>query len=167
MMHSSVSERWQQHQTDRVNSYDNIARVTRMPYTDPHGGYGWYTGEVNSSMGDPNGIGTMNYANGDVVYEGLWRNVVNVSDDLYALEPTERLSTRLEHDPSLPWTFQQGKRSHLATLNKDGETNDYNKNYTKSPSRADRSNITEESLWLYVECDGPTAMAIWDHILVR
>jgi hypothetical protein len=124
-------------------------------------------------MGDPNGIGTMNYANGDVVYEGLWRNGVNVSDDSYALEPTERLSTRLERNPSSPRTFQQGKRSHLATLNEDGETNDYNKNYTKSSSGsqthswADRSNITEESLRLYVECDEPTAMAIWDHILVR
>ena len=142
MTHSSVSERWQNHRTGSYNSSDDIARVTRMPYTDPHGGYGWYTGEVNSSTGAPNGIGTMNYADGDVVSEGLWHNGIHIPDDnSYALEQSStRLSTRVvvHHNNLSPRIFQQGKRSqtHLATLNEDSETtNEYNNNnYTGSSS---------------------------------
>jgi len=40
----------------------------------------------------------------------------------------------LEHNLSSPRIFQQGKRSHLATLNEDSETSDYNNNYTESSS---------------------------------
>jgi hypothetical protein len=138
MTHSSVSERWQNHRTGSYNSSDDIARVTRMPYTDPHGGYGWYTGEVNSSTGAPNGIGTMNYADGDVVSEGLWHNGIHIPDNSYALEQqSTRLSTRVvDHHNLSPRIFQQGKRSqtHLATLNEDSETNEYNNNYTGSSS---------------------------------
>ncbi|KAL3766208.1 hypothetical protein ACHAW5_002554 [Stephanodiscus triporus] len=115
-----------------------IARVTRMPYTDTNGERGWYTGQVDSSTGAPHGIGTMNYANGVVIYESGWRNGVTVPGDAREEEPIMLVggtTSRRQHHIT-PRTFQQGKPSNLSTLNEDGKSI----NYTYADSSALRHN---------------------------
>jgi hypothetical protein len=48
-------------------------RVTRMPFTDAYGDKGWYTGEVASASGLPDGRGILHYCDGRI-QEGRWSN---------------------------------------------------------------------------------------------
>ena len=48
-------------------------RVTRMPFTDAYGDKGWYTGEVASGSGLPDGRGVLQYCDGRI-QEGRWSN---------------------------------------------------------------------------------------------
>ena len=137
--HSSVGGRWQSQQN--YGSGDGtIAVVTRMPYTDMNGERGWYTGQVESSTGTPQGIGTMNYANGLVVYEGVWNNGVNIRGDAREVEGIMLVggTSSLRQHHVTPRTLQEGKRSHLATLNEDGTSINY-KYSDSSLSRDDAS----------------------------
>jgi len=134
--HSSVGGRWQ-NQQDYGSDGGAIAFVTRMPYTDMNGERGWYTGQVESSTGTPHGIGTMNYANGLVVYEGVWNNGVNIRGDAREGEGIMLVggTTSLRQHHVTPRTLQEGKRSHLATLNEDGKSINYE--YADSSSSRD------------------------------
>jgi hypothetical protein len=144
--HSSVGGRWQNHLHDdggdgSINRCVGvIAVVTRMPYTDIHGEYGWYTGQVDSSTGAPHGIGTMNYANGFVICEGGWHNGVNIPGDNRDKEETMPVGgtiSRRQHQVAPRTTPQQGMRKHLATLNEHEKTVDYK--YANSSSSEDDS----------------------------
>eukprot|EP00804_Cyclotella_cryptica_P030161 CCRYP_009569-RA/>CCRYP_009569-RA protein AED:0.02 eAED:0.02 QI:425/1/1/1/1/1/2/375/1020 len=80
---SSAMGSWQQYgpggHNNPIASADNSGsgsgphRVTRMPFTDPYGHKGWYTGEVASGSGLPHGKGTMHYCDGRM-RGGLWSN---------------------------------------------------------------------------------------------
>ncbi|KAL3823738.1 hypothetical protein ACHAXA_004831 [Cyclostephanos tholiformis] len=123
-----------------------IAFVTRMPYTDINGEYGWYTGQVNSSTGDPHGIGTMNYANGFVIYEVGWHNGVYITGgnrDKEEKMPVGDTISRRQHHVT-PRTPQQGMRTHLATLNEDEKSVNYK--YADSSSSENDSSSSRSPL---------------------
>lgn len=125
------------------------AIVTRMPYTDSYNEHGWYTGQVDSNTGTPNGLGTMNYANG-AVYDGEWNDGVSSTPGKTREEPmmstsggfggsgsmmqSRSIPRRFRHEQRATCTLGQGGRSYLATLNEDGSSSDYE--YSPSSSRS-------------------------------
>jgi hypothetical protein len=60
--------------------------VKQMPFTDPVGDFGFYTGQVNEN-GRPDGKGSMKYDNG-IFYEGTW---TDGNQDEHAMEQYNRI----------------------------------------------------------------------------
>jgi len=88
-------------------------QVTDMPYTDPKGDSGLYTGEIDPESRIPHGKGKMKYENG-IFYEGKW---VNGSQDSKAAIQWERILSG--------FTSWKGKSKSGDKRNSDGVRNIY------------------------------------------
>jgi hypothetical protein len=73
---------------NKLANEDNRTHVAvkQMPYTDPVGDFGFYTGQVNEN-GRPDGKGSMKYDNG-IFYEGTW---TDGHQDEHAMEQYNRI----------------------------------------------------------------------------